>query len=263
MIITYLFFSDIALAYQPMLDKVRVFYRPDGGVSILRVLADSCNGLSIKDCLDRETQKSNLKNIESYEDIPESDLPQGRTDRDKWRGEKGKGIWIDKTLVTKSEKMQELRQKLEEELEKDNPDSKKVSNLQIKIEKLKNLKAENNLLTKNQIAKLDTKEKSGGLLASAAGVLSEAFETILNSIKDGVLALKQLVTDTLKVGSQEKPAGITVYDQATKEPQCLVVANGKVETIPGECGSPRPVPAPSSPATPDSSATTTATSTPQ
>jgi hypothetical protein len=253
--------SNIALADSNTLPKVRVFYRPDGGVSVMRVIADSCGGLSEKECLDRETKKGEFKNL-PYDDIAESDLPKGRENRDKWRGEKGKGIWIDDKLVTKSEKMQELQKKLAEELEKDNPNDKKISNLQISIERLKNIKAENNLLSKNQLAKIEVKDK-GGLLAGAAGALSEAFETILNSIKDGVLALKQLVTDTLKVGSKEKPAGITVYDQATKEPHCLVVENGKVETIPGECGSPKPKPASSSGSSSSSSATSTATSTPQ
>ncbi len=228
----------IALAEVVTLSKVRVFYRPDGGVSILKAVADACGGLSETECLDRETQKSNLKNL-PYDDISEDQLPEDRKDRDKWRGEKGRGISIDKSFVTKSEKMRELQDKLNAELDKDNPNSKKIDQLQINIERLKNLKAENNLLSKAQVAKVDVKEK-GGLLASAVGALSEAFETILNSLKDGVLALKQLVTDTLKVGSSEKPAGITIYDLANNKPYCLIVKDGQLQNIPGECGANEP-----------------------
>ncbi len=216
------------------LSKVRVFYRPDGGVSILKAVADACGGLSETECLDRETQKGNLKNL-PYDDISEDQLPKDRESRDKWRGEKGKGISIDKSLVTKSEKIKELQDKLDAELDKNNPNGNKIANLQVKIEKLKKLKTENNLLSAKQIAQFKDSNNSS-LLASAAGAISEAVAGVLDSIKEGILALKQLATDTLKVGSSEKPAGITIYDLANNKPYCLIVKDGQLQNIPGECG---------------------------
>ena len=42
-------------------------------------------------------------------------------------------------------------------------------------------------------------------------------------------------TDNLVVGSASKPAGITLYDEATGIPYCLQIANGAMETTQGIC----------------------------
>jgi len=54
-------------------------------------------------------------------------------------------------------------------------------------------------------------------------------------ITDGIASFKNLVANTLKVGSSEKPSGITLYDEATGEPYCLRIKNGATVTMAGEC----------------------------
>ncbi len=72
-------------------------------------------------------------------------------------------------------------------------------------------------------------------------------DTIENSTKDTggaksswidrtIAYFKEIVTDVLTVGSREKPAGITLYDEDTGEPYCLKIKNGEQVSIPGECG---------------------------
>jgi len=46
------------------------------------------------------------------------------------------------------------------------------------------------------------------------------------------------VFSKLTVGSSEKPSGITLYDEATGEPYCLLVRNGDMVTRNGACDDP-------------------------
>ncbi len=74
------------------------------------------------------------------------------------------------------------------------------------------------------------------------------------AISDGLLAVKNLVADKivapmaelldLKVGSSEKPSGITVFDVDTKQPYCVRVRSGALENIAGECGATNITPPP-------------------
>ena len=50
-----------------------------------------------------------------------------------------------------------------------------------------------------------------------------------------VASFSDLFAGSFTVGTPEKPAGITLYDQATGAPYCIQVVNGQTETIPGEC----------------------------
>jgi hypothetical protein len=49
--------------------------------------------------------------------------------------------------------------------------------------------------------------------------------------------MKALVVDTLTVGSQEKPSGITLYDEVTGEPHCLRIRSGEMVSTQGKCES--------------------------
>jgi hypothetical protein len=69
-----------------------------------------------------------------HDDIEPSELPS-RKDRDKWRGKKGQGIYIDHSIITEAEKRQAIEDELDAELTKDNPDAIKAVRLQRKLDK--------------------------------------------------------------------------------------------------------------------------------
>ncbi|MSR73141.1 hypothetical protein EXS61_00860 [Candidatus Parcubacteria bacterium] len=56
------------------------------------------------------------------------------------------------------------------------------------------------------------------------------------NISQGFAGFKKLITETLTVGSKEKPTGITIFDDKTGEPHCLSISNGNTKTTAGECG---------------------------
>lgn len=221
---------QFVLADQGMLPNVRVFYRADGGVSITYFLVSSCGANETEtQCMDRISNSNTFTNELLYDDIPRDQVPINRTHRDKWRGEKGKGIWVDNSLVTKSEKLEEFQNKLDEEFNKDNPDTGKILKLQHQLEKAKEIT--HAVLTQDDLAQFEEKQKS--FIASTIEAIGDVFANILNGIKNGFLALKNLV-----VGTPEQPSGITTYDHDTGKPYCVIVKSGKLETIPGECGAP-------------------------
>ncbi len=41
--------------------------------------------------------------------------------------------------------------------------------------------------------------------------------------------------DSLEVGTEEKPTGITIYDEQTKQPYCLKMSGGSISTTAGKC----------------------------
>src|SRR3989344_3215996 len=124
--------SNTVSAEVPTLSKVRVTYRPDGGVSVTSFIGSACQSEETEtECMDREMQKNpELANL-PHDDVFPSQLPQDRKDRNKWVGSKGQGIQIDHSLVTKAEKIEELENQLDEELNKNNPNSVKVAKLRI------------------------------------------------------------------------------------------------------------------------------------
>lgn len=220
--------AQIALAQVATLPKIRVFYRPDG-VTITYFITEACqNGETETQCMDRiSAQNEDIRNL-PYDDITIDQLPQDRANRDKWRGEKGRGIWIDESLVTKNEKIEELKEKIDEELDKDNPDPSKVVKLQRKIEKVGEIPR--SILTAEDLAKFEERQRS--FIASAIETVGGVIGDILNGIKNGFLALKNLV-----IGSPETPSGVTIYDVVTKQPYCSIVADGENISIPGVCSS--------------------------
>ncbi len=223
-------------------------------------LKDACSkGEAELECMDRiYSRNDTLKNL-PYDDLDPSQLPQDRSQRDKWRGSKGQGVRIDDALVTKNEKLEELQDRLDTELDKNSPNQTKVIRYQRQIEKLRNLQTPNNLIPKNKLA--DFEDRNQSLLASVVetvtSVVSSAFDGLLTSIQNGFLSLKQLVTDTIQVGTPENPAGITVYDQTTKQPFCLIVKDGQLQSVPGECAVTNTTDTNTTPATDENTPSTT------
>ena len=50
------------------------------------------------------------------------------------------------------------------------------------------------------------------------------------------IASRYITVNNVNVGSQKTPSGITLYDEATKQPFCVKVRAGQAVTEAGECG---------------------------
>ncbi|MBU4162416.1 tail fiber domain-containing protein, partial [Patescibacteria group bacterium] len=106
-----------------------------------------------------------------------------------------------------------------------------IKEQQLQIEELKillnatstDLTVEENQMT-GQIVQLDVNELKTGL-ASLGLVIDENGALVIDSLKAG----------KLEVGTQAKPTGITLYDEATGQPYCLKIKNGQTITEAGEC----------------------------
>jgi len=61
------------------------------------------------------------------------------------------------------------------------------------------------------------------------------FNDAITKVENGVVSMKGLIVDTLKIGSREKRTGITLYDEITGDPYCISVSGGVSKTTPGEC----------------------------
>ncbi len=77
----------------------------------------------------------------------------------------------------------------------------------------------------------------GALEDSLISKVLAYLESIGARFSGGFAYLKNLVSETLTIGSPEKPAGITIYDTATGEPYCVRVTQGALVNIPGDCAS--------------------------
>jgi hypothetical protein len=98
----------------------RIFYKEDGTVSIMSFPPKArIPGETDQEMIDRiaekDAPKSGLDGLE-YEDVEASELPQG--DKEKRRGAKGQGVYIDESVVTTAEKRQALEDKIDTELAK-------------------------------------------------------------------------------------------------------------------------------------------------
>ena len=71
----------------------------------------------------------------AYDDVEDHEVPSDRTNRDKWRGEKGKGIYIDDSVKSDEERKKEVEDELIEELNKENPDTIKALKLRMKLDR--------------------------------------------------------------------------------------------------------------------------------
>jgi hypothetical protein len=86
----------------------------------------------------------------------------------------------------------------------------------------------------------DLSNQMAGQLSSNVSMLGEYagsfFNDILVKVEGGVAYMKGLAVETLKIGTPEKPTGITLYDETNGNPYCFSVANGTTKTMLGECG---------------------------
>ena len=78
------------------------------------------------------------------------------------------------------------------------------------------------------------------LVAAFTQTLLEALSALGVTLENGIIHFMDLfadhiTTNTLTVGSAERPAGITLFDKVTGEPYCFEVVNGEGATTPGEC----------------------------
>jgi hypothetical protein len=71
-----------------------------------------------------------------FDDIDSNDFPD-KTKKAKWRGEKGKGVWVDESIITPAEARKAKEDELDAELAKESPDPVKVIRLNRDLEKMK------------------------------------------------------------------------------------------------------------------------------
>jgi len=68
-----------------------------------------------------------------------------------------------------------------------------------------------------------------------ASVVLSNMESMGTKIISGIAYFKNVFVERFTVGTKEKPAGITLYDELTGEPYCLKISGGQTKTIMGEC----------------------------
>ena len=66
------------------------------------------------------------------------------------------------------------------------------------------------------------------------------FQNVVQKVEGGMVYLRGLAVEKLKVGSPEKRTGITLFDEVTGEPYCISIKNGDAKTTAGECPVIRP-----------------------
>ena len=115
---------------------IRAFYTPENKVMLLYLVRKLNEGETFTQALDTETARGSFKDL-PYDDIDAKDFPD-KTKKEKWRGEKGKGIWIDESIITPKEARKAKEDDLDAELAKPNADPVKVIRLNRELEKMKN-----------------------------------------------------------------------------------------------------------------------------
>ena len=55
------------------------------------------------------------------------------------------------------------------------------------------------------------------------------------TIEVGTIVAGKIIVKDLVIGSEEEPAGITLFDRKTKEPYCFVIEDGVPKTYKGRC----------------------------
>lgn len=118
--------------------KIRVLYNPD---KTIRTLSPESKKRKPKESetahLDRYHKEMKRKEPElkdlPYDDFNVGDMPGG--DSEKWRGAKGKGVWIDSKVRTDAEKRQVVEDELDAELAKPDGDALKAMRLMRTLDK--------------------------------------------------------------------------------------------------------------------------------
>lgn len=118
--------------------KIRVFFKPDNNLAMLYLVRQLKDGETESQALDAEMAKARLDGL-PFSDIDPKDMPD-KTKKEKWRGSKEKGIWIDESIVTPNEARKAKEDELDTELAKPNADPVKVIRLNRELEKMKCLK---------------------------------------------------------------------------------------------------------------------------
>ncbi len=65
------------------------------------------------------------------------------------------------------------------------------------------------------------------------------FKILGLDIQKGIVLVKNMVVETLTIGSSEKPAGFTLFDEKTGKPFCVKISAGKLKNVPGTCENPQ------------------------
>jgi hypothetical protein len=120
-------------------EKVRVFYRPNGKVSVLYIVNKACKKTETsQQCFKRIVEKDCPKDAQGkcypYKDMDSSQLP-GREYRGKWRNDGANNIKVDHTIVLKSEELALLNSQLDDELAKPEPNPVEVIRIKREIDK--------------------------------------------------------------------------------------------------------------------------------
>ena len=116
----------------------RVTYKPDGQVSItIPLLKAKKKGESEQAFLDRAYAKAVIENkFEGFDfdDMDTTDLPDYKK-REKWRGNKATGVYIDESIITPAERRQVLVDDLNTEFGKpqSSRNSAKILDLQRRL----------------------------------------------------------------------------------------------------------------------------------
>lgn len=74
-------------------------------------------------------------------------------------------------------------------------------------------------------------------MQSAVDAVVAYFESLGVKISNGIAEFKKIFAEGFEVGSSAKPAGITFYDEETKNPYCFKIAGGVATSTVGACDS--------------------------
>jgi len=103
--------------------RARILYRQNREVSIIyeHLTRKPRGNETLEDVFDIVQAKwEKVRGLSNtpYEDVDESQLPLRGTERDKWRGEKGKGIHVDHSVETEREKIDKRKAEIDTLLNK-------------------------------------------------------------------------------------------------------------------------------------------------
>ena len=128
----------LALTGLSLAEDVIVVYKADETVSVFSPNYNNYQtGESMSSFLDwvyRDSTTGTSLQGRPYDIIDSSMLP-AQPKRDKWRGNKQNGLRVDNLFQTRAEKRQALSDSIDNELDENSPDFKKVIKLQRKLEK--------------------------------------------------------------------------------------------------------------------------------
>jgi hypothetical protein len=114
--------------------KIRAFYKPNNGITLMYLVRKLREGETEEQALNAEALRAGI--TLPYDDFEPTEFPD-KTKKAKWRGEKGKGIWVDESIITPSETRKAKEDELDAELAKETPDPVMVIRLNRDLDKMK------------------------------------------------------------------------------------------------------------------------------